>query len=321
MSAYQTTILFHGNCIDGWFSAYFAYHALASRGEIQLFPIAPSQPNTWPSSEMMEGTDVWLLDVSVPQHFREEWLEAGARSVSCIDHHATAIEQWPSHACPIHTECCAALQTHQHFYPDTPIPEWLHSIDRIDRWVDVSYEDRCLREFLYIIARKPVQRQMPMAFQETDQFIYCMTNHPETYEWYLSEGKRILTEKDTSLKRILQEKGTFLTIDDELQVKWDLPHSWNGLRVFIMDNSDVALDTTEASHLIFTENKDVRVFINYRKKLFYTKGPSKVMKSMTVYSARSNGLDLTVGTVLRGHPSSAGASLVQGEAVSFPFLL
>lgn len=321
MSAYQTTILFHGNCIDGWFSAYFAYNALRHNGEIQLFPIAPSQPNTWPSAETMEGTDVWLLDVSVPEHFREEWLEAGARSVSCIDHHATAIEQWPVHACPIHTECCAALQTHQHFYPDTPIPEWLHSIDRIDRWVDVSYEDRCLREFLYVIARKPVQRLMGEAFQYTDRFIYCMTNHPETYEWYLSEGKKILTAKDMSLKKILKEKGTFLTIDDELQIKWDLPQSWNGIRAFIMDNSDVALDTTEASHLIFTENTDVRVFINYRKKLFYTKGAQRVMKSMTVYSARSNGLDLTVGTVLRGHPSSAGASLVQGEASHFPFLL
>lgn len=321
MSAIQTTILFHGNCIDGWFSAYFAYHALIQRGEIQLFPIAPSQPNTWPSSETMEGTDVWLLDVSVPEHVREEWFEAGARAVHCIDHHATAIEQWPTASCPIHTECCAALQTHQHFYPDTPIPEWLHSIDRIDRWVDVSYEDRCLREFLYVIARKPVQRQMTVAFQETDQFVYCMTNHPETYEWYLSEGKRILTEKDLSLKQILKEKGTFLTIDDELQIKWDLPPSWNGLRVFIMDNSDVALDTTEASHLIFTEHTDVRVFINYRKKLFYTKGAQRVMKSMTVYSARSNGLDLTVGTVLRGHPSSAGASLVLGEASHFPFLL
>ena len=321
MSAFQTTILFHGNCIDGWFSAYFAYNALRHNGEIQLFPIAPSQPNTWPSAETMEGTDVWLLDVSVPEHFREEWLEAGARSVSCIDHHATAIEQWPADMCPIHTECCAALQTHQHFYPDTPVPEWLHSIDRIDRWVDVSYEDRCLREFLYVIARKPVQHLMGEAFQYTDRFIYCMTNHPETYEWYLSEGKKILTAKDVSLKKILKEKGTFLTIDDELQIKWDLPQSWNGIRAFIMDNSDVALDTTEASHLIFTENTDVRVFINYRKKLFYTKGAQRVMKSMTVYSARSNGIDLTVGTVLRGHPSSAGASLVLGEASHFPFLL
>lgn len=321
MSAFQTTILFHGNCIDGWFSAYFAYNALRHNGEIQLFPIAPSQPNTWPSAETMEGTDVWLLDVSVAEHFREEWLEAGARSVSCIDHHATAIEQWPADMCPIHTECCAALQTHQHFYPDTPIPEWLHSIDRIDRWVDVSYEDRCLREFLYVIARKPVQHLMGEAFQYTDRFIYCMTNHPETYEWYLSEGKKILTAKDVSLKKILKEKGTFLTIDDELQIKWDLPQSWNGIRAFIMDNSDVALDTTEASHLIFTEHTDVRVFINYRKKLFYTKGAQRVMKSMTVYSARSNGIDLTVGTVLRGHPSSAGASLVLGEASHFPFLL
>jgi hypothetical protein len=187
--------------------------------------------------------------------------------------------------------------------------------------VDVSYEDRCLREFLYVIARKPVQRLMGEAFQYTDRFIYCMKNHPETYEWYLSEGKKILTAKDVSLKKVLKEKGTFLTIDDELQIKWDLPQSWNGIRAFIMDNSDVALDTTEASHLIFTENTDVRVFINYRKKLFYTKGAQRIMKSMTVYSARSNGLDLTVGTVLRGHPSSAGASLVQGEASHFPFLL
>ena len=322
MSAFQTTILFHGNCIDGWFSAYFAYHALRKNGEIQLFPIAPSQPNTWPSAETMEGTDVWLLDVSVPESARKEWLEAGSRSVSCIDHHATAIEQWPSHACPIHTECCAALQTHQHFYPDTPIPEWLHSIDRIDRWENVTYEDRCLREFLYVIARKPVQRQMAMAFQETDQFIHCMTNYPKTYDWYLSEGKKILTAKDVSLAKILKEKGTFLTITDELQAKWKLPQSWNGIRAFIMDNSDVAIDTTEASHLIFTTTWDVSVFINYRKKLFYTNGGAqRVMKSMTVYSARSNSLDLTVGTVLRGHPSAAGASLVQGETSHFPFLL
>ena len=207
MPAIQTTILFHGNCIDGWFSAYFAYNALLQNGEIQLFPIAPSQPDTWPSAETMEGTDVWLLDVSVPEHVREEWYDAGARSVSCIDHHATSINQWPADSCPIHTECCAALQTHQHFYPDMEIPKWLHSIDRIDRWVDVTYEDRCLREFLYVIARKPVQRQMNEAFQYTDQFIYYMTNRPETYEWYLSEGKQILTEKDASLKKILKEKG------------------------------------------------------------------------------------------------------------------
>ena len=125
-----------------------------------MFPIAPSQSNTWPTSDVMEGTHIWLLDVSVPEHVRTEWMKSGALSVQCIDHHATAVDQWPADACPINTECCAALQTYRYFYPEAKEPEWLHSIDRVDRWVNVTYEDRCLREFLHEIARKPVQHQV-----------------------------------------------------------------------------------------------------------------------------------------------------------------
>jgi len=323
----QTTILYHGNCIDGWFSAYFAYCALLEKGRIQMFPIAPSQPNTWPSSEMMEGTDVWLLDVSVPAHVREEWMADGVRSVQCIDHHATAIEQWPADACPICTDCCAALQCWTHFYPGVAVPEWLHSIDRVDRWVNVTYQDRCLREFLHDIARLPVQRKLQQALEETYNFIYWMQHHPEeSMKGYCELGLTQLKQKDTELMSIIESKGRIVLVEAYHVAAWKVPQTWRGLKVFLMDTTDVVLDTTEAAHLVFTQNDDVAVFINYRNKTFYTKPRGGIMKSMLVYSARSNThgvrnvLNLTEGTVFRGHPTSAGASLVRGEATHFPFL-
>jgi hypothetical protein len=91
-----------------------------------------------------------------------------------------------------------------------------------------------------------------------------------------------------------------------------------------MNTTDVILDTTEASHLVFTKHSDISVFINYRNKVFYTKPQKGTMKSMIVYSARSSvasGINLTEGTIFSGHPTSAGASLVRGEATHFPFLL
>jgi hypothetical protein len=97
------TILFHGNCIDGWFSAYIAYSVLKNQGIVNMFPIAPGQPNTWPKTVQMAGTHILLLDVSVAENYRTAWITSGALSVSCIDHHASAIEHWPPGSCPIQT--------------------------------------------------------------------------------------------------------------------------------------------------------------------------------------------------------------------------
>ena len=315
----RTTILYHGNCIDGWFSAYFAYCALEEHGKVQMFPIAPSQPNTWPSAELMVDTDVWLLDVSVPAVNRKEWMKDGVRSIQCIDHHATSVGQWPEENNPICTDCCAALQTWRHFYPDQAVPEWLHSIDRVDRWVDVTYEDRCLREFLHDIARLPVQRKLQKALEETYNFIYWMQHHPvESMKGYCGLGEVQLKKKDAELLTLI-EKGHTVVVEESHCAAWRVPETWVGQKVFLMDTTDVILDTTEAAHLVFL-HKDATVFINYRNKTFYTKPRGGIMKSMLVYSARSRGFNVTEGTIFEGHPTAAGASLVRGVATHFPFL-
>ena len=260
----------------------------------------------------------------MPAYIREEWTEARVRSIQCIDHHATAIEQWPAEACPIHTEHCAALQAFHYFFPGMETPAWLHSIDRVDRWVDVTYEDRCLREFLHELARLPVQKRLADAIHLTNSFVYNITEHPEAYAWYVGQGEKGLHMKDGQLLSIIESKGHTVTIAEKHTELWNLPLTWLGHKVFLMNTTDVILDTTEASHLVFTKHTDISVFINYRNKVFYTKGQQSTMKSMVVYSARSavsHGLHLTEDTIFHGHPTSAGASLVRGEATHFPFLL
>ena len=308
------TFLFHGNCIDGWFSAFIARKAI-NDVSVNMYPISPSQTNTWPSIEQMKDTHILLLDVSVPKEYRDQWLKGGALSVDCIDHHVTSIQHWPEN-CPINTESCAALQTWRRYFPDADVPFWLHSIDRIDRWDNPTEDDRCIRELLNTISHKPVQNKMSEAFSMTDQFIRNMGNDTGMSA-IIGQGKSLLIPKDEELLKILghvkdQPNRNIYEFNMNYIRGWNLPMSWLNLKVFIIDNTGITLDTTGAAHLAFT-NYGIDVFINYRRN-------NKYFPAQYIYSARSRGFDITNGTILRGHPTSAGATLSVGN-YGLPFLL
>jgi hypothetical protein len=309
------TILFHGNCVDGWFACYIAYSILRTKGSLSMYPIAPGQPNTWPSAAVLEGTHVLMVDVSVPEATRDHWMAHGALSIKCIDHHASAVEHW-SACCPIHVESCAAIQTWQHFYPALPIPFWLQQIDRMDRWDHPTEDDRSIREILIHISHKPVQKRFDQAIQMTEDFLKKVSTQ-EGWSEIVEKGRAILEKKDAALRETLAAGRTVVISETEL-LAWHLPETWIGKLVYLMDNTDRPFDSTEASHLVFTHYPETDVFINYRKKSFRVGG--NMNQQMIVYSARSQSLSLTEGTILRGHPTAAGASLLIGEAAFFPFL-
>ena len=308
------SILYHGNCIDGWFSAYIAWTAIHSFGPVQMFPISPNQVRTWPTKQELSGTDILMLDISVPQQYRDLWLKAGAKSIICIDHHSSSIEHWPANECPINVDSCAALQTHRHFYPQIPCPTWLHTIDRIDRWDNVSYDDRCLREILNIIAHKPLRGNVKEAMALSVKFIHDMTNDKSIGD-NLTQGKEILDVKDSILTQIIRN-GQMTIITTELIIAWKLPESWHYHIIFILDNSNVSIDTTEAAHLLFLMQSNAMVFINYRKQYIAGKKYPQY-----IFSARSRGFDITKGTILKGHPSAAGAMIVAEPGTILPFVL
>jgi hypothetical protein len=271
-----------------------------------------------------------MVDISFDQAKRAAWTAAGALSIQCIDHHATSCSHWSAEANPIHVESCAALQVFRHFFPQQEVPFWLEVIDRIDRWDNPTDADRCVRELLNIMAHKPVQHKdsIQAVLAEMRDWI-ALINTPEGQVQQLTIGKALLDKKEASLCQIL-EKGTFLTIGFEQQQAWQLPASWLGANLYLIDNTDVLIDTTEASHIIFVNRPGVDVFINYRRKSFVKRGGFKKgysamddsdQKNSIIYYARSRNFNLTEGTIFRGHPTAAGATLIQGEAPHFPFLL
>jgi hypothetical protein len=308
------SIIYHGNCIDGWFSAYIARTAIQERGPAQMFPISPNQVRTWPTKQELSDTHILLLDISVPKQYRTMWLKAGAKSILCIDHHSSSIEHWEANECPINVESCAALQTYQYFYPNMAVPAWLNAIDRIDRWDNVTYEDRCIREMLSIIAHKPVRGSLEEAIHLTQLFIYSMETN-QHIENYLTQGKQILDQKDASLTQIIQ-RGQMVLVSQEVMDAWKLPESWHHHVIFILDNSNISIDTTEAAHLFFLMQPNATVFINYRKQHILGKDYPQY-----VFSARARGLDITQGTILKGHPAAAGAMVVAEPGVHLPFVM
>jgi hypothetical protein len=213
------------------------------------------------------------------------------------------------------------MLTFRHFFPQQEVPYWLHIIDRIDRWDNPTYEDRCIREVLTSIAHKPVQNKRNMApvIAETLQWITTM-DADGGYQRMVLLGKPILDQKDAHLCQILK-KGVFLTLAFEHIDAWHLPSTWLGANVYIIDNTNITFDTTEASHVVFLNYPGVNIFINYRKKTFLSNDAMESEKSVIVYSARSRDFDVTVGTIFKGHPTAAGATLIQHEAPVLPFLL
>ena len=310
----KSTILYHGNCIDGWFSAYIAQSALGPKGPVQMFAISPNQPATWPTSQELSGTHIYLVDISVPSEYRDKWLNAGALSIECIDHHATSIEHWPADANPIDVTMCAALQVWHFFYPGTLVPGWLLAVDRIDRWTDVTDQDRCLREIMSIIAHKPLKGKLEEALADTLKFIEDMNDMNMTM-MYLQQGYMILAQKDAALLQILGT-GHMVDITSDVQLGWNLPATWIGRKLFTLDNSRTSIDTTEAAHLVFMHHPEISIFVNYRKQPARGKGKPRV-----IYSARARELDITAGTFLRGHPSAAGACIEVDAGIILPFVL
>jgi hypothetical protein len=132
----------------------------------------------------------------------------------------------------------------------------------------------------------------------------------------MAEGKSILDQKDSDLLALLN-KGAIHLFTEEYVWTWKLPPHWLNISVFIIDTTNISLDTTEAAHLVFEHYPNVNVFINYRKNVI---GGVKGKRDCYTYSARSRSFDLIhANPYFKGHSTSAGMSLFKDENPILPF--
>jgi len=140
------TVIYHADCIDGFGSAYAAWSHFGD--DACYRPLHHGE--AWAMSEIT-GHEVFILDFSFPPDVLES-MAASARSVTQIDHHASARLAWanrlPSNESGLAVYCDPALPltiifdlqksgarlTWEHFQPTQPVPLALLHIEDQDLW-------------------------------------------------------------------------------------------------------------------------------------------------------------------------------------------
>lgn len=124
--------IYHGNCVDGFTSAWLVNKATSGTEFVAGFYQTPPPDVT--------GKIVYMVDFSYTRPVMEE-LASKALKIIHIDHHDTAIralegfdpENLEKFYSPANTESGAML-TWRYFWPDTEAPMFVKHIDDRDRW-------------------------------------------------------------------------------------------------------------------------------------------------------------------------------------------
>lgn len=304
------TIVYRTNSIDGLIAAFIAYTAFRPIGTVQFdtmcahHRIKPSHLLSWVS------THVIFLDLIPIEEDKQFLLTGGVLTVEHIDY-----RDYSQSVMNTDPTVSSAIHTWNKYYSHQEKPFWLASVDRISRWKQPTWDDRCFREILSNVVHMPPADAM----RSTESLMQWLAipNSAE-FQSLMAQAHVRLTEKDTMLHHHLTQNGRVICIQEQDARIWKLSPEWIGLKVFLMDNSDITIDSNEAAHLVFSTLQDVTVFINYRKKLRHD--PVTKQAHMTyLYSARSVTFDLTTGGFFSGQKQSAGATIALMDSNPLPF--
>lgn len=128
----KTICIFHGNCADGFTSAWVLRRALGNN--VEFFP---GVYQTAPPD--VTGADVYILDFAYKRDVMEGII-AKANSVTHIDHHITAIqdcaglEKYMTTLYSPENSASGAMLTWMFFFPNEDVPQLIKHIDDRDRW-------------------------------------------------------------------------------------------------------------------------------------------------------------------------------------------
>lgn len=141
------TIYYHADCLDGFGAAYAAWRRFETGAVYRPMHYG----NTWDAADVAER-DVYALDFSFPPPVLQE-IARLARSVTQIDHHASARSDWARH---LRAEAGSSLARYadpggklnvlfdleksgarlawEFFHPGTPVPAALLHVEDQDLW-------------------------------------------------------------------------------------------------------------------------------------------------------------------------------------------
>jgi len=156
-------VLYHGNCYDGFGSAYAAWEKFGDGAK--YIPCDYAQ-KTAPLDEVPDHASVYVLDFSFP---REALIAANERfeSLVVIDHHATAREDLTGLSfCLFDMTKSGAVLSWEFFHPTNPTPRLLHHVQDRDLW---KFEIEGTKEVHVVLQSHPMDFKLWRELASLDQ--------------------------------------------------------------------------------------------------------------------------------------------------------
>lgn len=127
-NAKNVTVIYHGNCRDGFGAAYAAWKRF---GDAATY--LPARAGD-PPPEGLAGRDVYILDYSYNAPTLQQ-LHADTNSLVVIDHHQSAEEAVTAYKENVFDlNHSGAVLAWQYFHPETPVPKLLRYVEDHDLW-------------------------------------------------------------------------------------------------------------------------------------------------------------------------------------------
>lgn len=138
MGHYIPTIIYHGNCFDGFTAAYIASNAISNRDILRgetarkqdLIPMNYGDPI--PTD--LVARELFILDFSFPRDIMEK-LQKDNYSIKVLDHHKTAAANCEGlDFCTFDMNRSGAGLTWDYFYPELSRPNLVNYVEDRDLW-------------------------------------------------------------------------------------------------------------------------------------------------------------------------------------------
>jgi oligoribonuclease NrnB/cAMP/cGMP phosphodiesterase (DHH superfamily) len=187
-------VIYHGNCCDGFASAYsiWKYFKLNNENHLKNIIFYPAKYNTCPPN--VHNKNVVICDFSYNEKLLLNMIEQ-ADSLVILDHHKSAeneLKNIPSFTEKINKifrmDQSGAVITWNYFFPNTPVPKFIKYIEDRDIWKkEMKYSDEFNMGF----------HTIPMKFEEYDKYI-----DEKNINILIEKGKILLEYNNSLIKQI-----------------------------------------------------------------------------------------------------------------------
>lgn len=338
-------IMYRGNTIDGWLSAYMFFSKYSNNRIVKLWAFDPYNPTTYPSTSYIANYDLYFVNGCIQCERLEKWVNEGnIRICKYFDNHSDALDKvrlinrsngvmdefvieknengttctsyWDKYI-SYNINSSTLKLVHNYLYNNDAGYSWVTTMDKIIMWKHLTHEEKAIHELFHSVAVEYNKQNVGKGLKYTRDILKTLFEKKSANnDIILEKHKQNITNKENSIKEILEnvdESKTIITLTKEHVDKWQLPIQWIGVNIFVLDTTNVSIDSTLASDIVFNKYNtkdngcDIDIFINYRKIV------SKNNKSYVHYSCRAfkeenniAKINLLDWKLVKGFPLSAG---------------